>query len=484
MGVKNASLNYEHQFFLNGVLVSGVTNVAGGYSIEESPINIIGKGYTFPVRNGPLVGNFSITKYFLGEETFMNHIDDVPITGSINYGDKSFGFDEGYLSEYSFSAGIGAIPEAQASIVVYGDIGKGIDADQSLPHPEIQIPNQGSIELDVAGYTSNRVTNFNYNIRVNRTPIYKIGSTTPVQVKTQFPIVQQASFQIEINDYEVDKVRDYLLTPQQQDINFTFKNPINQNIIDVFTIKNARLLSQNVNAGSMDLLTLNLSYDGYINRKDRQYKPIVWTIENLAAEDGTEPDRIVIGDNGTLVDLKSSGNSFVIPPEYTYDTDPPLTAPSDIAFVKSDNTASDISIIEVDGNFALLNGDFGVPALSLDINHVPIMQNNPNLVNVVNIIKEKGIHKIIAYRLNNLPNTIIQFANSPTRTIRVTSSIEEETHPFFGIKVGSIIYISDIDIFAEVESLSITNAGGIGTNITFTEEVSANSNMAIHLIKI
>ena len=184
-----------------------------------------------------------------------------------------------------------------------------------------------------------------------------------------------------------------------------------------------------------------------------------------------------------MIDLKSSGNSFVIPPEYTYSTDPPITAPTDIAFVKFDNTPSDISIIEVDGNFALLNGDFGFPALSLDINHVPIMQNNPNLVNVVNIIKEKGIHTIIGYRLNGLPSTIIQFANGPTSTIRITSSIEEETHPFFGIKVGSIIYILDIDIFAEVQSFSITNAGGIGTNITFTETLPVDSNMAIALIK-
>jgi len=271
MPTKNASLNYEHQFYLNGALVSGVTNVDGGYSIQENPINIIGKGFAYPVRNGPLVGNFNITKYYVGKDPILDYIDDTPISGSINYGDQSFGFIDGYLSEYSFSAGIGQIPESRSSIVVYGDIGDGIDTNNNSPGPEIQIPNQGSIELNTRGYSSNRVTRFDYSIRINRNPIYEIGSSFPIQIDTQFPIVQQASFSIDVNDYDIPKMREYLIKPEQQDIIIKLKNPINDNEIESFKIFNARLLSHNVSASSTDLLTVSLSYDGYVNRKDRSY---------------------------------------------------------------------------------------------------------------------------------------------------------------------------------------------------------------------
>ena len=272
MSTKGANLNYEQKLFINGIPVSGVTNIDGSYEISEEPINIIGKGYAYPVRQGPLVGNFNVSKYYIGKEQFLDYVGSTPIDGSIHYGDKNFGFTQGYLSEYSFSAGIGQIPQANASITVHGDIGRSLDNSQSpQPHPKIEIINQGSIELNVAGYTSNRVTNFSYTIRINRTPLYAIGSPFPVQVDTSFPIIQQSSFSIDANDYEIERIREFLVKPKQQDIILTLKNPINNSPIENFEIKNARLSSHVINSSSSDLLSIDFTYDGYINRLDRQY---------------------------------------------------------------------------------------------------------------------------------------------------------------------------------------------------------------------
>ena len=85
MANKNAVSNYEQQFYLSGILLSGVTSLDGGYSIDESPINIIGKGYTYPVRQNPLVGNFNISKYYIGKDPLLDYTGDSPISGSINY---------------------------------------------------------------------------------------------------------------------------------------------------------------------------------------------------------------------------------------------------------------------------------------------------------------------------------------------------------------------------------------------------------------
>lgn len=267
MATKNAVLNYEQQFYLSGILLSGVTNMDGGYSISEEPINIIGKGHTFPTRQGPLVGNFSISKYYIGEEPLLNYTGDNAISGSINYDGKSFGFTDGYLTEYNLSAGIGQIPNANASIVVYGDIGSGIDAYGSNSHPDIQIPNQGSISLNASGYQTNRITSFSYTLRTDRNPIYKIGSPFPVQVDRRFPLIQEATFTIETDDLEVSRIQEYLIHPKQQNLTLSFSNPINSNLIESFTIDKARLTDQSMSSNSEDLLTINLRYIGYINKK-------------------------------------------------------------------------------------------------------------------------------------------------------------------------------------------------------------------------
>jgi hypothetical protein len=264
---KNAVSNYEQQFYLEGVQLSGVTNINGSYSITEEPINIIGQGYKYPVRQGPLVGNFGISRYYIGEDIFLNYTGDGSFAGSINYNDKSFGFNGGYLTEYSLSAGVGQIPTSDISIVVHGEIGAGVDSEGTLAHPAIQIPNQGSITLDCKGYQTNRVTSFSYTLRIDREPLYKIGQSSPIQVTRKCPLKQEATFEIECDDFEIQNIREYLIQPEQQDINLSFSNPIDDSLIETFTIQKARLLNQSLSSDGSDIMTVSLAYQGYINTK-------------------------------------------------------------------------------------------------------------------------------------------------------------------------------------------------------------------------
>lgn len=267
MANKNSVSSYEQQFYLSGILLSGVTSINGGYSIDESPINILGKGYTYPVRQRPLVGDFSISKYYIGQEPLLNYTGDHPISGSVNYGDKNFGFESGYLTQYSVSASLSSIPTASASISVYGDIGSGINASGSISHPPIQIPNQGSISINSEGYQTNRVTDFSYTMRIDRIPHYKIGSPFAFQVDRACPITQEARFTIDVDDIEMKKIRENLIKPSMQDLTISFANPINNNEIEKFEIKNARVLSRSIRGGSTDILSMELTYAGYINKK-------------------------------------------------------------------------------------------------------------------------------------------------------------------------------------------------------------------------
>ena len=232
MAVKGAVLNYEQAFYLSGMLMSGVTSIDGSYGISETPINIIGKGFTYPILNAPLVGSFGVQKYYIGNDPLLNYKGDSPISGSINFGEKSFGFNSGYLTSYELQCSIGQIPKASAKFSVYGDLGSGINASGLTPHPDIQIPNQGSITLNTTGYENNRITDFNYSLEVEWSPLYKIGSPHPVQVDRKTPITEKISISMDINDHEIVKLHEYLIQPKQQTVNLVLKNPISKTIID------------------------------------------------------------------------------------------------------------------------------------------------------------------------------------------------------------------------------------------------------------
>ena len=271
MATKNAIANYDQQFYINGTKISGITSINGGYEIQQEPINIIGKGFAYPTRQGPLVGRFNINKYYIGKEVLLDYMDETAIKGSIHYGSKSFGFEDAYLMDYSMSAGIGQIPSASASISVYGDIGAGITAEGNTTHPPIEIVNQGSMSLNTDGYENNRVSNFSYTLRINRTPLYAIGKVFPVQVDRQFPILQELSISMEVFDYEIPSIEDYLIKPNQKTLNLIFRNPIDDNLIETFVIKQSRLLSHNISSDTNGVLKIDLSYNGYLNRGDRGY---------------------------------------------------------------------------------------------------------------------------------------------------------------------------------------------------------------------
>lgn len=267
MANKNAYLNYEQKFYIDETLMSGVTNIDGSFNLNEDPVNILGKGYTYSVRQGSLVGNFNISKYVVGEEVFLNYTGDNPINGSINYGNKSFGFEDAYLQEYSISAGIGQIPTANVSLVVYGDIGSGISSEGDKPHPDVQIPNQGSIKLTFDGNTSNRVTDFSYTLRINRRPVYVIGSPFPIHIHREMPIVQEANLNMEVYDYELIRLQEYFKSPQKKDLTIEFNNPITESLIHSFTIENASINSQSIRSSVDDVLSISVSYLGYINER-------------------------------------------------------------------------------------------------------------------------------------------------------------------------------------------------------------------------
>ncbi len=339
--MKQAVLGYEQKFFINGTQLSGVQSVNGSYAISEKPINVLGWGYVnsdfyetseaitqsdgvsfildddgfkilqetscsaegiapspgMALLNAPLEGDFSINSALVSEDFFLNYTGDNPFTGSINHGNKYFGFYNGYITNHSVTCSIGEIPKTSTSIKVFGDIGGSpeyfrVQEDPSLflqeegffmateesigeqnynasgnnPFPTIKVPNQGSIVVECTGASTDRVTSFNHSIDMPLNAIYTVGSSVAAQVDIVWPFTTTTSFTLDIDKYNYQRLRSYLRAPTVQDINIKINDCFGGTIQD-YPVKNARLIGEQMAANAQGRLTVNLQYKSYYNKR-------------------------------------------------------------------------------------------------------------------------------------------------------------------------------------------------------------------------
>jgi hypothetical protein len=313
--MKNALLNYENQFFLNNSSISGIISVDGSYSINYAPIKTIGVGYNKQVIAEVPTANFSINKYLLYNEPFLLFTGEsqnrtaIPFKGSLNYKNKKFGFQSGYLNSFNLSCSVGETPKTTSDIIVYGDIGPSYDASGNFKPPYISVPQTKDITLICSGSSTNRITNFDYSIDCKKQAIYTLnqsgysysgptGPTSPVlnyiptEVLLNLPIEINASFTLEVDDYTSKSV--YNILNNDGDTNFSiningtvFTDEVlsvgGQNLavdggfdlllyekavgINIFnqSFNNVKLVSQEFNSSADDVLSVKLNYKGYLN---------------------------------------------------------------------------------------------------------------------------------------------------------------------------------------------------------------------------
>ena len=314
--MKNATLNYENTFYLNGAAISGILSVNGSYNLNYAPINTIGVGYNKQIMAEVPTAQFKVNKYLLYNEPFL------PFTGentsrqaktfaaSINYFGKSFGFLTGCLNGFSLDCSVGEIPQTSIDIQVFGDIGSNTSASGNFLAPYISVPQVKDITLSCSGSSTNRITQFNYSITCPKKPIYLLqpsglssggsgpsGPTAnyayvPNEILLELPIEIDASFNLEVDDYQARK----LYTQLNNDDDASFSISINGTVFadEVLTVggqnltvnggsdlilyqkliginmfnqsfTNVKLISQEVNSSADDVLSVKLNYKGYLN---------------------------------------------------------------------------------------------------------------------------------------------------------------------------------------------------------------------------
>ena len=313
--MKGATLNYENFFFLNNSTISGIISVDGGYSINYAPIKTIGVGYSKQVIAEVPVATFSVNKYLLYNEPFLNYTGEnlnrnaIGFKGSLNYNNKKFGFLSGYLNSFGLSCAVGEIPTTRSDIIVYGDVGPSYNASGDLKAPYISVPQVKDITLTCSGSSTNRITDFNYNINCAKRPIYILNQSgysysgptgptepqanyIPYEVLLNLPIEIDASFTLEVDDYTSKSLYSQLDNDNDASFSISINGTVfadevltvgGQNLtvnggsdlilykklvgINMFnqSFTNVKLTSQEFNSSADDVLSVKLNYKGYLN---------------------------------------------------------------------------------------------------------------------------------------------------------------------------------------------------------------------------
>lgn len=313
--MKGAILNYENRFYLNNTPISGITSIDGDYTINYSPINTIGVGYNKQVISEVPVCQFGINRYLVYNEPFLNYTGETlnrqaqSFRGSINYQGKSIGFESGYLMSFNVNCAVGEIPKTSSKINIFGDIGKGYSASGNFTTPYISVPQVKDITITCSGSSTNRITSFDYSINCPKKPVYIFRPSgylnsevtgpiipgfnyIPYEVLSNLPIEVDATFDLEVDDYETKRLYDQL----NNDINSSFsinikgtvfqdetlmisgqdllvgggntllmyKKSVGINLFDV-SFDNAKLVSQQITSSADDILSVKLNYRAYLN---------------------------------------------------------------------------------------------------------------------------------------------------------------------------------------------------------------------------
>lgn len=281
--------NYEQTVIINGYNLSGVQSVDGSYGIAEKPVRVAGVGFIDALIDAPLEGNFSISRTMVSRDPLLDvnsigkyTFDENEISGAIMYDNntKGFGFNKAKINRYSVSCTVGAIPEIQTDITVYGELGSGVyNEGITRAHPPIKFPDQSSISVRVSDFTVDAISDFSYTRTLNLNPVYAIPkgdaqdwdtNTGPsvknlaaVQVDTQYPIETDINFTMIADQYEIREIKDRLQSAPKSSVVIDIRDAQTNEMINSFTGNNVRLIGESVNASIDGEMSISLSYKGY-----------------------------------------------------------------------------------------------------------------------------------------------------------------------------------------------------------------------------
>ena len=255
---------YDNRLFILDQEILGIENVDLSYTNSAVISKSLGRTSSFTTVGGATSQQLSVSRNLIYNDPIYSYTYANQLNGSIVYNSQSYGFSNGYLTEYMVNCAVGSIPKVSSNFIIFDEI----ITKESLPIqdgevPTIYIPNQGSISLVCDHCSTNRVVGFDYSIKTNIKPIYTVGSKIPNEVVMISPNEYSASVQIDVDDAFLQNSFNFLLYRQDKTVVFTIKDRTLTNTIQTLTIPNASLASERLSSSADGGVKLTLNYIGH-----------------------------------------------------------------------------------------------------------------------------------------------------------------------------------------------------------------------------
>lgn len=262
----DAKLNHESRFFSDGYELSGIENVTLSYKNPASVSKFMGTTDGFVTLNGPTNQQVSFSRFLTYNDPVLSYTGDDPISGSIYYNDEHYGFESGYLLDYSLNCAVGSVPRVSTNFQIADELqsGKSQGMDDEV-HPQIDIPTQGSISIQSDNASTNRVVGFDYSIKCNRKAYLGVGDKNIIKVESVYPIEYSATVQIDVDDAFMEYSNSFLDKTGERNISINIDGR-NGSQIQNLQIPNASLVGESLTSSSNGSLKLRLEYIGSVGK--------------------------------------------------------------------------------------------------------------------------------------------------------------------------------------------------------------------------
>lgn len=264
MSRSNTTLQYDQSFSINGYQLSGIDNVQVNHSSPLENNFTLGSDFGFNLMN-PFQAEISLDRSLLYQDPVLNFTGDVAFSGTFLYNGLNYSFTSGYLNRYSIDCSVGDIPRISCSIAIYGDLKPTDVQPVILTHPTIYIPSPRSISVSGNDTSTNRVKSFNYELTINRQPIYSLDSARDVdEVVFVPPINISASMDLDVHGMTPENYKAFSNSINEYAFNISIYNRAEDMQILNLNIPNIQLVGQNLTSTSENSLTITNNYVGYI----------------------------------------------------------------------------------------------------------------------------------------------------------------------------------------------------------------------------
>jgi hypothetical protein len=255
----------DHNLIINQLSISGVTSFTSDFDVPYENIDVLGNSFLVQV-NREITKTMSFSRFLNQSDNLKYLTGSNPCRGFVSYGNKSYGFEEAYLTSYNVSCEVGGLAEVTTDFVIYGNVGSGITQTvlPSLPvdPSNTYVANSNSIILNASEGLTNRIVSFDYNITCNREPLFLLGSTLPKFRETflKKPLIIDLSINIDIDDYASPTAQSLICNPNIQNLEINLYNCNKTQILETFYAPNARLVSNSYNISIENQSNVELTF--------------------------------------------------------------------------------------------------------------------------------------------------------------------------------------------------------------------------------